>query len=159
MTELIRCYLPLVTWTTSLSTGLWRFSDKVLFIFTFYLIIAYFTQLSPFSSYYVTSISRPYSNSSVDLISVQLSSPIIPPHQNRVHFLPDSIFIDYSVTPHQDTLYQINYGHPPSSVPFFFIPPPPTHTHTCSRSYSSSSVSLYNLISCKRYSTASITVY
>ena len=39
-----------------------------------------------------------------------------------------SVSIEYFVTPHQDTLYQINYCHPPSSVPFFvhsYVPPLP----------------------------------
>ena len=42
--------------------------------------------------------------------------------------LSDSIFINYSVTLHQDTLYQINYGHPPSSAPLLVHFPPPHHT-------------------------------
>ena len=42
--------------------------------------------------------------------------------------LSDSIFNNDYVTPHQDTLYQINYCHPPSSVPIFVHFPPPHHT-------------------------------
>ena len=43
--------------------------------------------------------------------------------------LSDSISIAYSAIPHQDTLYQINYCHPPSSVPIFVHFPPPHPPH------------------------------
>ena len=42
----IFCYFPFVTRLSSFSTLVCRLSIKVLFIFTFYLIIAYFTQFS-----------------------------------------------------------------------------------------------------------------
>ena len=81
------CYFPFFVRLSSLSTVLWIFSDKVLLIFTFYLIIAYFNQFSTFSSSHVTTISRPYSSSSADLSSVQLSSSIIPHQQSRLYFV------------------------------------------------------------------------
>ena len=42
--------------------------------------------------------------------------------------LSDSIFINYYVTPNQDTLYLINYCHPPSSVTIFVHFTPLYHT-------------------------------
>ena len=42
-----------------------------------------------------------------------LLSLIIPYQQIRLLFVRDSIFIDYYIKPYQDTLYQINYCHPP----------------------------------------------
>ena len=81
------CYFPFFTLLSYLSTVLWRFSDKVLLIFTFCLIISYFTQSSPFNSSHFTTISRPYSSSSSDLSSVQLSSSIIPHQQSRLYFV------------------------------------------------------------------------
>ena len=103
---LIHYYLPFVTRLLSFSTVLWRFSDEFILVFTFYLIIAYFIRFSSFSSSHVTPIRR------ADYI-----------------FLSDSIFIDYSITPHHDTLYQINYCHPPSPVPIFVHFPPPPHIY------------------------------
>ena len=102
-------------------------------------ILAYFTQFSSFGSSHITPIIRPYYSSSTDPSSVQLLSPIIPHQQSRVIFLSDSISIDYSVTPHQDTLYHINYHRPPSSVPIFVRPPSP------SQPYSSSSADLISV--------------
>ena len=72
---------------------------------------------------------RPYSSSSADLCSGQLLSPIIPHQQSRVFFFPYPIYIDYSVIPHQDTLYHINYNHSTSTVTVFINLPPP-HIHT-----------------------------
>ena len=42
--------------------------------------------------------------------------------------LSGSIFINYSVPHHQDTLYHINYCHPSSAVPIFVHFRPPHHT-------------------------------
>ena len=76
-----------------------------------------------------TPNSRPCYSSSADLSSVQILSPIIPHQQSRVQFLSYSISIDYSATPHQDTLYHINYFQTPSS----------SHVTPIRRPYSSSS--------------------
>ena len=66
---------------------LWRLSDKVLLIFTFYLIIAYFTQFYPFSSSHSTTISRTYSSSSADISSVKFSPSIISHQKIRSNFV------------------------------------------------------------------------
>ena len=50
----------------------------------------------------------------------------LPLHHSRSYSSSsDSISIDYTTTPqHHNTLYQINYLYPPSSVPSFFHLPP-----------------------------------
>ena len=57
-----------------------------------------------------------------------------------------SLSIDYITIPHQDTLYQINYCHFPSSVPIFVHFPHPT-PHSITYSSSSADLSSVQLLS------------
>ena len=54
--------------------------------------------------------------------------------------LSESISTVYSTIFYQDIIYQINYYHPRSSVPIFFVNPLPPHRHI--RLYSGSSANL-----------------